>query len=210
VGQSFGGYTALALAGATFDLATLTAECPPAMLTFNPSLLLQCQATSLDNPGLQLQDQRVTSIFIMNPVGSVLFGPGGYHRITVPVMMVGSAADTVAPAFPEQIQPFTWLATPERYLVLLDRGTHFSVIGEVPATEQSIPIPPEIIGPRPDLAQSYMQVLALAYFHLTLNQDERFRPLVQAAFVQALSNPNSPIHLSTTLSAEGLDAVLQP
>lgn len=210
VGQSFGGYTALALAGATFDLETLATECPPAVLTFNPSLLLQCQATNLIDPRQQLQDRRINSIFIMNPVGSALFGPGGYHRITVPVMMVGSAVDTVAPAFPEQIQPFTWLSTPERYLVLLDRGTHFSVIGDVPAEEQPLPIPPEIIGPRPDLAQAYMQVLALAYFQLTLNRDERFRPMVQAAFVQAISHNDFPMHLSTTLSAEGLDAVLQP
>lgn len=210
VGQSFGGYTALALAGATFDLETLAAACPPVVLTFNPSLLLQCQAASLTDPHQQLQDRRITAMFIMNPVGSVLFGPGGYHRITIPVMMVGSAFDTVAPAFPEQIQPFTWLSTPERYLVLMDQGTHFSVIGDVPADEQPIPIPPEIIGPRPDLAQAYMEVLAQAYFHLTLNQDERFRPMVQAAFVQAISNNDFPMHLSTTLSAEGLDAVLQP
>lgn len=210
VGQSFGGYTALALAGATFDLETLAAACPPAVLTFNPSLLLQCQASRLAPPHPPLQDGRVKSILVMNPVGSVLFGPEGYHRIPIPVMLVSSAADTVAPAFPEQIQPFTWLSTPERYLVLLSRGSHFSVIGDVDHTEQPIAIPPDIVGPRPDLARAYMQALSLAYFHLTLNQDERFRPMVKAAFVQAISNEDFPAYLSTTLSAEGLEAVLQP
>lgn len=210
VGQSLGGYTALALAGASFDRRTLTAECPPAVLTFNPSLLLQCQAAALAPPARPLHDDRVTSIFVMNPVGSVLFGPEGYQRITIPVMMVSSAVDTVAPAFPEQIQPFTWLSTPERFLVLMSRGTHFSVIGDEPTADQPIPIPPEIIGPRPDLAQSYMQVLSLAYFHLTLNQDERFRPMVQAAFAQAISNEAFPLSLTTTLSAAGLGAALQP
>ncbi len=210
LGQSFGGYTALGLAGATVDQTTLNTACPPAVLTFNPSLLLQCQATNLDNPLPPLQDSRVKSIFIMNPVGSVLFGPAGYQRITIPVMMVGGAADTVAPAFPEQIQPFTWLATPERYLALIGFGTHFSVIGDVAAADQPIAIPPDIVGPRPDLAQYYMRTLALAYFHLTLNQDERFRPMVQAAFLQALSAGPYPLYLSTTLSQEGLEAVLQP
>lgn len=210
IGQSFGGYTALALAGATDDRTALNTACPPAVLTFNPSLLLQCQATNLEHPSPPLQDARVKSIFIMNPVGSVLFGPEGYQRITIPVMMVSSAADTVAPAFPEQIQPFTWLATPERYLALIGFGTHFSVIGDVTATDQPIAIPPDIVGPRPDLAQYYMRTLALAYFHLTLNQDERFRPMVQAAFLKALSHGPYSLSLSTTLSPEGLEAVLQP
>lgn len=210
IGQSFGGYTALALAGATMDRTTLDTACPPAVLTFNPSLLLQCQATGLERPHPLLQDARVKSIFIMNPVGSVLFGPAGYQRITIPVMMVGSAADTVAPAFPEQIQPFTWLATPERYLALIGFGTHFSVIGDVGSADQPIAIPSDIVGPRPDLAQYYMRTLALAYFHLTLNQDERFRPMVQAAFLQTLSNGPYALYLSTTLSQEGLEAALQP
>lgn len=208
VGQSFGGYTALALAGARVDRGTLAAECPPEVLTFNPSLLLQCQAAALDPPDRPPQDDRVKSILVMNPVGSVLFGPAGYQRITVPVMMVGSAVDTIAPAFPEQIQPFTWLSAPERFLVLMSRGTHFSVIGDEPTADQPLPIPPEIIGPRPDLAQAYMQVLSLAYFHLTLNQDERFRPIVQASFAQAISNEAFPLYLSTTLSAEGLESAL--
>lgn len=209
-GQSFGGYTALALAGATFDLDTLNGECPPEVLTFNPSLLLQCQATNLVDPQRTLQDPRIGSIFVMNPVGSVLFGPSGYQRISIPVMVVSSAADTVAPAFPEQILPFTWLSTPERYLVLIGQGTHFSVIGDVEADDQPIAIPPDIIGPRPDLAQDAMQILALAHFQLTLNQDERFRPMVQADFLRNLSGETYPIYLSTTLSAEGLGSVLQP
>ncbi|QQE64460.1 hypothetical protein GFS31_11410 [Leptolyngbya sp. BL0902] len=210
VGQSFGGYTALALAGATFDLNTLHGECPPEVLTFNPSLLLQCQATNLVDPQQTLQDARVDSILAMNPVGSALFGPGGFQRVTIPVMVVSSAADTVAPAFPEQILPFTWLSTPERYLVLLGQGTHFSVIGDVEASDQPIALPPDIIGPRPDLAQEAMKILALAHFQMTLNQDERFRPMVQAAFVKAINGETYPLYLSTTLSTEALGSVLQP
>ncbi|MEB3289220.1 MAG: alpha/beta fold hydrolase [Leptolyngbya sp.] len=210
VGQSFGGYTALALAGATFDRQTLNAACPPKVLTFNPSLLLQCQATTLVDPQQTLQDSRVDAIFVMNPVGSVLFGPTGYQRIAIPTMVVSSAADTVAPAFPEQILPFTWLSSPERYLVLIGRGTHFSVIGDTGAEDQPLAIPPEIIGPRPDLAQGYMQILALAHFQLTLNQDERFRPMVQADFLKQISGETYPLYLSTTLSPAGLESVLEP
>jgi predicted dienelactone hydrolase len=209
VGQSFGGYTALALAGAPFDQARLGEYCPPNALTFNPSILLQCQAMRLGDPGQQLADARVKSIFIMNPIGSVLFGPSGYHQIQLPMMMVSSAADTVAPAFPEQIQPSTWRGRPDHYLLLLNLGTHFSVVGDIALADQPLAIPPALIGPRPDLAQSYMQVLGLAYFKLTLSQDERFRPVVQAAFVEALSSEFFPMGLTTTLSETALEQALQ-
>jgi hypothetical protein len=55
-----------------------------------------------------------------------------------------------------------------------------------------------------------MEILALAHFQLALNQDERFRPMVQAAFWQNLSGETYPTYLSTTLSPEGLGSVLQP
>ncbi|HIK45931.1 MAG TPA: alpha/beta hydrolase [Leptolyngbyaceae cyanobacterium M65_K2018_010] len=209
VGQSFGGYTALALAGATFDQAKLEEFCPPSQISLNPSLLLQCQAVRLGDPGGRLADPRVRSIFVMNPIGSVVFGESGYGLITVPTMVVAGTADTVSPAFPEQIQPFTWLTTPERFLLLLNQGTHFSVIGDVAQAEPPLALPPALIGPRPDLAQSYMQILALAFFQLTLNQDERYRPMVQAAFAEKLSAEALPMDLTRTLSAADLQEALR-
>ncbi|NJL45045.1 MAG: alpha/beta hydrolase [Leptolyngbyaceae cyanobacterium SM2_3_12] len=125
IGQSFGGYTALALAGATFNLADLAEQCLPTTLSLNPSLLLQCQAVRIGDPEDNLTDPRIRSIFVMNPIGSLLFGESGYGQVQVPSMVVASAADTIAPAFPEQIQPFTWLTTPDRYLLLVGQGTHF-------------------------------------------------------------------------------------
>jgi predicted dienelactone hydrolase len=209
VGQSFGGYTALALAGATFDLDRLSETCPPSTLSFNPSLLLQCQAIRIGDPGESLVDPRISSVFVMNPIGSAVFGARGFGQISVPVMMVASTGDTVAPAFPEQIQPFTWLPPGDRYLVLVGQGTHFSVIGDIDLEGQPITIPPEIIGIRPDLIQSYMQVLGLAFFKLTLEDDQRFQPLVQAAFAEALGTFPHPLSLTTTLSEAALEDALR-
>lgn len=208
VGQSFGGYTALALAGASFDLAGLTQTCPPGTLSFNPSLLLQCQVVRLGNSGSGLADRRVKSIFVINPIGSVLFGPSGYGQIEVPMMVVAGTADTVAPAFPEQIIPFTWLSTPDRYLLLIDRGTHFSTIGDVAVGDQPLPIPPEIIGLRPELVWSYMQILGLAYFKLTLEGDQRFEPALQPAFAAALGVDPYLLSLLNALTLERLEAGL--
>ncbi|MGB5975593.1 MAG: alpha/beta hydrolase, partial [Nodosilinea sp.] len=185
-GQSFGGYTALALAGASFDLAGLAEACSPDRLSLNPSLLLQCQALRLGDPGSSLADSRVKSVFVMNPIGSVLLGLTGYGQIEVPVMVVAGTADTIAPAFPEQITPFGWLTTPDRYLLLIDRGTHFSTVGDVAVGDQPLAIPPAVVGLRPELVWSYMQVLGLAYFKLTLEGDQRFRPALQPAFAAAI------------------------
>jgi predicted dienelactone hydrolase len=125
-------------------------------------------------------------------------------------MVVGGTADTVAPVFPEQIQPYTWLC---QNLTITwcwsDRGTHFSAIGDVAAGDQPINIPPELVGPRPDLVQSYIQVLGLAFFKLTLEQDQRFQPMVQAAFVEMLGIEPHPLSLTTTLTAEDLNAALE-
>jgi predicted dienelactone hydrolase len=209
VGQSFGGYTGLALAGAEFDLEGLGRHCPPDLFSLNPSLLLQCQALRLGEPDDDLADPRIDAIFIINPIGSLLFGERGYGQVDLPVMVVGGTADTVAPVFPEQIQPYTWLSKPDKYLMLVGRGTHFSAIGDVGAGDQPINIPPELVGPRPELVQSYIQVLGLAFFKLTLEQDQRFGPMVQAAFVETLGIEPHPLSLTTTLTAEDLDAALE-
>jgi predicted dienelactone hydrolase len=209
VGQSFGGYTGLTLAGADLDLENLGQECPPGLVSINPSILLQCQATRLGNPEGSLRDPRIKSLLVINPIGSILLGEQGYGQVDLPVMVISGTADTIAPAFPEQIQPFTWLGSSDRYLVLVDRGTHFSAIGDVAENEQPLTIPPELVGPRPELVQAYIQILGLAFFKLTLEQDNRFDPLVQASFAEALSAEPHPLSLTTTLSAEDLQNALE-
>ncbi|WP_190517930.1 alpha/beta hydrolase [Nodosilinea sp. FACHB-13] len=204
IGQSFGGYTALALSGANFDEAGLATACPPSTLSFNPSLLLQCQAARLGNPGNGLSDPRVKSVFVMNPIGSALFGPTGYGQIQVPVMVVAGTADTVAPAFPEQIEPFTWLTARDRYLLLINRGTHFSTIGDIAQSDQPLTIPPELVGLNPEQVWSYMQVLGLAYFKLTLEGDQRFQPALTPAFAATLGGEPYLLSLLATLTPESL------
>ena len=54
-------------------------------------------------------------------------------------MLIAGSADTVAPALLEQIQPFTWLTSPNKYLVLMNNGTHFSTIEESPSKRISAP-----------------------------------------------------------------------
>jgi predicted dienelactone hydrolase len=200
IGQSFGGYTALALGGASLNTGTLSTHCGPQVVPVNPSLLLQCQARAIVSAPT-LTDDRIQAVLAVNPIGSALFGPGGYGAIEVPTLVVAGVADTVAPALPEQIQPFSWLQTPDRYLVVIGNATHFSMIDADP-NSASIPLPAAVLGPNPRVAQNYLEVLSLGFFQTHLVGDDRYEAILSARYLQeTLSTPPlSPVSLVKTVS----------
>jgi predicted dienelactone hydrolase len=206
VGQSFGGYTALSLAGAEINFPQLREDCGSLSNTLNLSLLLQCRALLLPNPPYELTDPRIKAAIAVNPVSSSIFGQPGMSRIQVPTMIVASSADTVAPALPEQIQPFTWLTTPEKYLALIQNGTHFSTIQEAPGS--AIPVPPQAIGPSPALARRYLNVLSVAFFKTYVANQPQYRPYLSASYAQAISQPPLGLSLVQSLTATQLTQAL--
>ncbi len=209
VGQSFGGYTALALAGASIDFEVLRASCPPRSLTLNASLLLQCQAEQLaesdETTSLSLQDGRIRAAIAINPITSVLFGEESMGQVTTPTLMVSSGADTVAPALQEQFVPFTWLNQPERYLLLMRQGTHFSTIAVTGS--EAFDLPTEIIGPDPELAQSYLAASSLAFLTKHLSDDPTYEALLTAEGIAQLNQ--EPINLTLVQSLTGPSLVKQ-
>ncbi|MEM9213406.1 MAG: alpha/beta fold hydrolase [Cyanobacteria bacterium P01_F01_bin.150] len=210
IGQSFGGYTALALAGATIDFNRLREICPTrdeiengSDRSLNLSLILQCRAIDLatleSSEGLppleelSLRDDRIDAVIAINPIGSALFGPEGIPDIEIPVLMMTGSADVVAPMLWEQIYPFSWLQTPEKFLVTMHRGTHFSTIG---TTEEDIPLPEAILGPVPQTARRYVQSISLPFFQTYLSagpntQTEALTP----ALIRRLSGDRMPLSL---------------
>jgi predicted dienelactone hydrolase len=213
VGQSMGGYTALVLAGAQINFAQLEAECTDN--TFNLSLLLQCRALDLPQFLPDLQDQRVKAVIAINPIGSSLLGEEDYAAIEVPVMLVSSSADTIAPALLEQIRPFTWLKTPDRYLALLQGGTHFSTI-DVPhsndgagnPTGEIVQLPSQVVGPDPALAHTYLRVLSLAFFGNYIAQDDAYQLYLNPAYAHRISEDPMPIRLVQSLTSTQLSRAL--
>lgn len=208
VGQSFGGYTALAVAGAPLNLASLRANCPPEF-SINISVLLQCQAAELPIPAnsLDFYDPRIRAVVAINPVTSLIFGEDSLSQIDVPVLMMAGSGDTVAPALSEQVRPFTWLTTPNRYLLVMDGGTHFSTIGVT--GEETFQLPPEIFGPVPEVAQRYTQVMSLAFFNTHLKADQRYQPILTSGFTTRFAEPEMPLSIIPTLDAEQLDEQLE-
>jgi predicted dienelactone hydrolase len=201
IGQSFGGYTALALAGAPLNLKRLQQDCNKNLAdTLNLSLVLQCQALRLPRQDYQLADPRIKAAIAINPIGSSLFGPVSLGQIQVPVMLVAGSADTIAPALPEQIRPFSWLTSPHKYFTLIQRGTHFSTIDESSKAEaEPLPTSPQLIGPAPELARTYVEALTTAFMQTYVAQQQSYQRYLSSGYVAALSRSPLPLSLVETL-----------
>jgi len=202
IGQSFGGYTALALAGAGINFAQLENDCQLENETWNLSLLLQCRARSLGRNQYNFGDPRIKAAIAINPIVSSILGDTNLSQIKIPVMLIAGSADTVAPALLEQIQPFTWLTSPNKYLVVMNNGTHFSTIEESP---QSLFLPPaEAIGPEPALARRYVSGLSLAFMESYLNNKSNFRPYLQPSYALTISGDTLGLRILRSLTPQQL------
>ena len=202
IGQSFGGYTALALAGAGINFAQLENDCQLENETWNLSLLLQCRARGLERDQFNFGDPRIKAVIAINPIVSSILGETNLSQIKIPVMLIAGSADTVAPALLEQIQPFTWLTSPNKYLVVMNNGTHFSTIEESP---QSLFLPPaEAIGPEPALARRYVSGLSLAFMESYLNNKSNFRPYLQPSYALSISEDTLGLRILRSLTPQQL------
>ncbi|APB35220.1 Putative dienelactone hydrolase [Gloeomargarita lithophora Alchichica-D10] len=194
VGHSYGGYTALAVGGARLNLANLNQVCTEVEqgVGINLSLLLQCPGRSLQNPPAQFRDERVAALMAVNPVGSALFGETGLAQVKIPTFLVTATQDIAAPSLYEQIIPFTWLGSPRRYLAILEGASHFSILG---AGAAGLPLPVDLVGPAPEVAQMYMKVLTLAFAQVHLANQPQFAPFLTAAYARQLSRAPLPLQV---------------
>lgn len=212
-GQSLGGYTALALAGAKINFEQLKKDCQPAALqnTWNMSLLLQCRALELNisksAKDYNLRDERVKAAIAVNPITSSIFGKAGLSQIKTPVMIVSSSDDTVAPALSEQILPFSWFANSQKYLVMLVGGTHFSTIGNGNPANQQVALPADMIGDASQ-ARRYMNVLSLPFFETYVSGRSQYTPYLNAAYTQSISSQSLGLNLVKSLNTTELAQLL--
>ncbi|MBW4577788.1 MAG: alpha/beta hydrolase [Aphanothece sp. CMT-3BRIN-NPC111] len=197
IGQSFGGYTALAVAGGKLNFEQLQKDCLNFQNSLNLSLVLQCNGLFLPAADYKLQDERISAAIAINPVASSLFGEAGLNNIKVPLMVVASSADTVAPALSEQIQPFTWLTTPQKYLALFKQGTHFSTLRD---SDRLVPIPAQALGPSPELAQDYMKALSVAFLKTYIANEPAYQTYLSASYAQAIGQYPIPLSLVQSLT----------
>ena len=196
IGQSFGGYTSLALAGAKLNNSQLEKACQLSNNSLNLSLLLQCLGLKLPQTQPNLSDRRIAAVIAINPLTSSIFGQEQLQQLQIPVMLISSSNDPVTPALTEQIIPFNWLQSPDKYLLLAKNATHFSFLDE---ESGSIPVPKEIIGPDPQIAQTYLKAIALAFVQTHLAQVPKYQTYLHSGYGQYLSQQAMPLSLVTYL-----------
>ena len=205
-GQSFGGYTVLALAGAKIDYNNLRENCQNRTLkkSWNMSLLLQCRATILHQKSYgqkgTLRDERVKAVIAANPLTSAIFGETGLNNLPIPVMVVASSDDTVTPALYEQILPFSWLNASRKYLALLTGATHFSVIGNSKGRIGQLPLPSEVIGEDPAQTRHYVSLLSLPFFQTYVASNRKYANFLNAAYAKAISGRTVQVNLVKSLN----------
>ncbi|NET36821.1 MAG: alpha/beta fold hydrolase [Cyanothece sp. SIO1E1] len=203
IGHSFGGYTVLALAGAEINHDRLKQECGREDPTLNVSLLLQCRASSLPPFNYNLRDSRVRAAMAINPIASTVLGPESLGNIEIPVLIAGGSGDIVTPVVPEQIHPFIWLTTAEKYLALLTPASHLST--NAVSANQSL-LSKLLIGPDTDLGQQYTKALSLAFVQAHVNDRPEYRAYLSAAYAESVSQDLLDLDLVQSLTPMQLEA----
>ncbi|TAD79861.1 MAG: alpha/beta hydrolase [Oscillatoriales cyanobacterium] len=208
IGQSFGGYTALATAGAALNFQQLDKDCnsDDVLSNWNTSLLLQCRALvarpSPQVDRLSLVDPRVKAVIAINPITSSLFGQAGIEQLRVPTAIVSGSSDPIALPLPEQLRPFTQLPASDKRLVIMRGATHFSTMGET--GDETFQFPPQVVGPRPDLARNYLKAFVTAFLVRYLEGDRSVDRYLTPAWAKSVSQSDLPIWLLDQLNPNQL------
>ncbi|VEP12513.1 conserved hypothetical protein [Hyella patelloides LEGE 07179] len=203
IGHSLGAYTALALAGAELNLEHLQQSCQedtnaPDYLNF--SLLFQCVAAELSTTeNYQLFDPRIKAVFALNPMNSLVFGQQGLSKIQVPVTFVAGGEDVVTPALLEQFIPFTWLESPHKYLLSIDKGSHtyesinnFYSTGNINRSQNL----------SQKLSQNYLQAITLAFMKNYLVKNNDYQIFLNSGYAQFISHDSLKLNLVNSLNED--------
>lgn len=219
IGHSLGGYTALALAGATLDLDSLATFCGDhSVMTLAPADWLQCRAVDLStlpdaalspstlsvsatSDAIALKDSRVTQVIAMNPVMARIFGESGLANITVPTLITTASEDSVTPAVPQQLLPFTRFQNETRYLLTAIGATHLSM-GDPsnlnPALTDNMVLR-ERSAQETEKMRSMMKGVALAFVKQQTPEADLYASFLNPSYAQSWSTERIQLRLSQSL-----------
>ena len=206
LGHSFGGYTVLALAGATIDPVHLRADCERQGY-LNVSLLLQCRALVLPSISAEtFRDDRVTAVVAVNPVNNSIFGPEGLSQVEIPVALVAGSLDPAAPAIFEQLLSFPWITSSDKYLMLSEGQAHVDFSQLDAGISQTLNSLSDLTLPSPDLLHGYGNALSLAFFETFVAQQTDYEMYLDSSYTRYISQDPFGIYL---LQANQEDALVE-
>ena len=209
MGHSFGGYTALAIAGGTINFEQLEKDCDKIIWDPNLSLLLQCRALKLPRQNYNFRDRRVKVILIANPVNSSIFGAKGLSKIEIPVVIGAGSQDPATPAVLEQVRSFTWLTTADKYLILVEGQAHIDISLLDAGATKAIESLSELEFPDSELLDRYGNAIIVGFFEYYIANNTDYFPYLQSSYAQYLSEEPFRIYLIGSSSLEALEKAIE-
>ena len=208
IGHSFGGYTVLALAGGKLIRDEIASECQADeydRVLLDLSSLAKCTFYRLPARNYQLQDKRIKAVIALNPLGKI-FGREGIKQIKIPTAIVSGTNDLITPPVVEQIQPFTWLEHPEKYLLLVQLGTHFSFLQEGLGV---LPVPDALVGPSSSLASPALQAFSTAFFKTHIAEQPEYQVYLTSDRISAIDSDPFKLSLIRSLTTTELEQAIE-
>ncbi|MGF1536226.1 MAG: alpha/beta hydrolase [Elainellaceae cyanobacterium] len=190
IGHSLGGYTALALAGATLDVGGLAEFCQGrSLFGLSPADWLQCSAVDLTEVPA-IRDGRVTQVIAMNPLMGRIFGETGLSQVKVPTLIFSASEDPITPAVSQQLLPYTTLQTDSRYLVAAIGATHLSM-GDPRNLNYALAQNSFLRERRwneTEPLRDLVRGLSLAFTKQQTTEANLYKPFLSAGYIQSWSN----------------------
>lgn len=186
-GHSFGGYNALAVAGAKINFAQLENSCSLDIGNLNVALLLQCRALQLPRKEYNFRDERVKAVFTVNPVNASIFGIDGLKPIEIPIFIGAGSLDPATPFVFEQARTFPFLTNPNIYLQLQEGQAHVDFSQLDAGISDLVQTVGNLTLPSPYLLDEYTHSMAVAFFQVHLRNKEDYRVFLQSSYAQFMS-----------------------
>ncbi len=204
IGHSFGGYTALALAGGVVDPPAIRNHCRQSNpLMRAPGDWLQCAASDLPYGRLNLRDERVQQAIALNPIVGEVFGTDGLGNIDIPTLVLTGTKDAITPSLTHQLLPFQELGG-DKYLVVADGATHMSVTDlsnrDSPLSQSTLV--PEVMGTEAEPVRDMLKALSLSFVERRENTEENYDDFLSPSYVQSLSSEAIQLRLTQEISVE--------
>jgi predicted dienelactone hydrolase len=200
IGHSFGGYTALALAGARLHPAEARAACSRlSPLERSPADWLQCSAAALPYKRLSLRDHRIDRAIVLNPLVGDLFADD-LNSISIPTLLLASTGDGITPMVGHQLQPFDRLGG-EKYLIVADGATHMSVtdLAYLDSAVGQSTLAREVMDDRADPLRRMITAVGYAFIQQSTPEASLYRPFLDPAYAGSFSSDSLRFRLTTRL-----------
>lgn len=211
IGHSFGGSTALEVAGAQLQLERLKQRCKKKLTSFSEGEVIQCIAQELPENSYQLRDIRIKQAIALNPTTSLMFGETGLTKVQVPTLVLASSADKTTPALTEQIAGFDKIPSP-KWLVGIVGGTHLSVKDPSTTLDQigqpNTPISGgEVVDKQAADVRKYVKAIALAFAAQMTPEAKNYAIFLTSDYAQFASTAAFPFRLITQIPPDAMAVV---